>query len=369
MKILQIINSLATGGAEKLLLDTLPLYHKAGIEMDILLFWDNNKPFTNALKALNCCTIIILNESENFKDIYSIKNIMKLKSFLIKYDVAHVHLFPAQYFTVLANGLNGNKTKLVFTEHSTSNRRIKNRFFRIVDAFFYKFYDKIIAINEEVKDALKIYHNLNNGKIVIINNGVDTFKFFNSNPLERSSIIETISHNTKLLIQVSSFQNPKDQLTVINSLKILPDNIKLILVGTGVLKDQIEAYTKMQNLQNRVFFLGQRMDVPQLLKSADIVILSSKYEGMSLSSIEGMASGKPFIASNVKGLANIVKGAGVLFQQGNEKELATKILELLENPILYNKVVEACLERAILYDIQIMVKKHIDLYNIIYNEK
>ena len=53
MKILQVINSLATGGAEKLLLDTLPLYRKAGIEMDVLLLWDNNHPFTVALKELN----------------------------------------------------------------------------------------------------------------------------------------------------------------------------------------------------------------------------------------------------------------------------------------------------------------------------
>jgi hypothetical protein len=50
MKVLQVINSLGTGGAEKLLLETLPLYHKKGIKMDILLLWDNNCMFTRKFK-------------------------------------------------------------------------------------------------------------------------------------------------------------------------------------------------------------------------------------------------------------------------------------------------------------------------------
>jgi glycosyltransferase involved in cell wall biosynthesis len=51
-----------------------------------------------------------------------------------------------------------------------------------------------------------------------------------------------------------------------------------------------------------------------LLKTADIVVLSSHYEGLSLASIEGMASGKPFIASDVPGLHEVVKGADLLFE-------------------------------------------------------
>jgi glycosyltransferase involved in cell wall biosynthesis len=111
-----------------------------------------------------------------------------------------------------------------------------------------------------------------------------------------------------------------------------------------------------------VFFLGIRTDVPQLLKGSDIVVLSSKYEGLSLSSIEGMASGKPFIAADVPGLKEIVVGAGLLFPQGDEKALVKKITELLNDEKLYNKVSVSCLERAALYDINNMVEKHITLY-------
>jgi len=104
------------------------------------------------------------------------------------------------------------------------------------------------------------------------------------------------------------------------------------------------------------------MDVPQLLKTADIITLSSKYEGLSLSSIEGMASGRAFVASNIPGLSEIVKGAGILFEQGNSKELAEKIMKLLNDKVHYDLVADACQIRAAQYDIHKMVDQHIALY-------
>ena len=63
-------------------------------------------------------------------------------------------------------------------------------------------------------------------------------------------------------------------------------------------------------VSHRVLSLYIRKDVPRILKSSNVICMSSIYEGLSLSSIEGMASGHPFIATNVNGLREIVKGAG-----------------------------------------------------------
>ena len=149
----------------------------------------------------------------------------------------------------------------------------------------------------------------------------------------------------------------------------LPKTVKLIFVGDGVLRNECERLVKELNLERRVFFLGIRTDVPQLLKSSDIVVLSSKYEGLSLSSIECMASGKPFIASDVPGLNDIVNGAGLLFPVGDEIVLAKHIMDLLNNESYYNEVAERCLERAEKYSINIMVAKHLNLYKALYNEE
>jgi glycosyltransferase involved in cell wall biosynthesis len=139
-------------------------------------------------------------------------------------------------------------------------------------------------------------------------------------------------------------------------------------VGDGDKRTKCEDLVKELNLSGRVSFLGVRMDVPQLLESAYIVILSSRYEGLSLSSIEAMASGRPFIASDVPGLRDVVKGAGLLFPPGNEKKLAEHINSLLSDRELYEKVAKDCLNRAKEYDINNMVDQYIELYKSIINE-
>ena len=145
-------------------------------------------------------------------------------------------------------------------------------------------------------------------------------------------------------------------------MQLLPEKFKLILVGDGPLRADCEQLVRELNLNERVFFMGQRMDVPQLLKTADFVVLSSHYEGLSLSSVEGLASGRPFIASDVVGLREVVQGAGCLFPAGDASQLAREILNLEHHPEDYQRVAAAGLVRARQFDISTMVQKHIDLY-------
>lgn len=366
MRILQIINSLGTGGAEKLLLETIPLYRKRSIEMDVLVFWNNNHQFITALKALNCCEIIVLKESENYKDIYSPSHIWKLRKYLKEYDIAHVHLFPAQYFTVLANISIRNRCKLIFTEHNTTNRRIQKSYFQSIERFVYSKYEKLVCISNEIQEIYKKYLPVLEDRSVVIHNGVNLEVIAKADPIIESDLHQNIKKTDTLLLQVSAFRLQKDQKTLIEAMSLLPNDVVLLLVGDGETREECERLVLELSLNDRVFFLGQRMDIPQLLKTVDIVVLSSKYEGLSLSSIEGMASGRPFIASNVPGLSEIVGRAGILFETGNAQELATRIQELLRDKSLYNDTVKACQVRASQYDIQNMIQKHIELYQEVY---
>lgn len=367
MRILQIINSLGTGGAEKLLLDTIPLYREAGIEMDLLLLWNDNHPFVDSLRALDCCNIIILHESGSYRDIYNPINIFRLKKYLKNYNIAHVHLFPAQYYAIIANLLNVNSCKLIFTEHNIFNRRIRRKIFLPVERFIYKRYSKIVCISQEIKDIFSKTLNIRESIFELIPNGVCLAILEKAEKLEFDLINQQLNPNDKLILQVSAFRPQKDQVTAIKALCHIDEkSVKLIFVGDGECKANCENLVEVLGLTRRVFFLNQRIDVPSLLKSSTIILLSSHYEGLSLSSIEGMASGKPFISSNVPGLKNIVQGAGILFEHGNEKELAAKIKELLSNETYYNQIVKSCQERARQYDISVMVRKHINLYKEVY---
>lgn len=359
MKILQIINNMETGGAEKLLLESLPLYNKASIQMDILVLNDRNCPFMKELRALNCCNIYTLGQ----KSVYNPLHIFQIIPFLKKYQIVHVHLFPAQYWVVIAKLLSFSKTKLVFTEHSTSNRRIQSSWLKYIDRFIYKKYHKIVCITPKVLEVVKNHTNVSEANLHIILNGVNVGKYKNAQALPKADFFPEFNGDEKFIIQVSSFHGPKDQQTLIRALSLLPENIKLLLAGDGVTRKNCEVLVASLKLEKRVFFLGLRMDIPSLLQNVDIIVLSSRYEGLSLSSIEGMASGKPFVASDVPGLSEIVGGFGVLFQVGNEKELAENITKLLSDKEYYSSIVASCQSRAEEFDIQLMVDKHISLYD------
>lgn len=356
MKVLQVINSLNTGGAEKLILETVPLYNKKGLLVDVLLLNGDKYPFLEELEKLDCCTIYRL----SIGTVYNPFLVFKIIPFLKKYDVIHTHLFPALYWVAIAKQLSFSNSKLVFTEHNTDNKRRKSILFKRCDRYFYKYFGKIITISKEVERHLKRHLNFSDNYFQCIQNGVNRKSIIGVSPYSNSVFF---SENDKVLIQVSSFTNQKDQNTLIKSLQHLPNHVKLLLVGDGALKSECEELVQVLQLNERVQFLGIRMDVPRLLKTADIVVLSSYYEGLSLSCIEALTSGKPFIASDVPGLRDVVKGAGLLFPVGHEKELAKHIIDLLNDKQYYTKVANACFERSKEYDIGIMVKKHIDLYN------
>lgn len=361
LKILQVINSLATGGAEKLLLETLPLYREKGIQVDVLVLNGTDYPFMQQLKQLDCCSVYSLGT----KSVYNPMAIFKIIPYLRKYDIIQVHLFPAQYFVVLAKILSFSKVKLLFTEHNTENRRIQNSFFQLVERFFYAHYHSVICITQEVKIILQKHTGSKRDKFIVIENGVNLEALKNSKSYSKKEVYSGINEGEIIIIQVAGFREQKDQATLIRALHYLPNTYKLLLVGEGILRKECEKLAQKLQLQNRVFFLGIRMDVPQLLKTADISVLSTNWEGFGLVAVEGMASGKPFIGSDVPGLSEVVQGAGILFEKGNAKELAIEIEKLMNNPAYYQSVAEACQERTNQYDIKIMVEKHIKLYEAI----
>jgi glycosyltransferase involved in cell wall biosynthesis len=361
MKTLHIITSLHTGGAEKLLVDSIPIYKQKGIDVDLLLISGNETPFYEQLESKGT-TIYSLTKG-SLKKRFNPLLPFRIIPYLKRYDVVHAHLFPTLYWVALAKWLSRSKVNLVFTEHSTNNQRItKKGVWQILDKLAYRQYDRIGSITSEVQAAIQVHLADMSDKFRVINNGIDVSQYNNAASYDRQD------KNPKVLMQVAGFREQKDQPTVIRALQHLPENVVVQFVGDGVLRTQCEQLVNDLNLSDRVSFLGIRTDVPELLKSADIVVMSSHWEGFGLAAVEGMAAGKPTIASNVAGLREVVSGAGLLFEKGDEKDLAEKVVSLLNDDELYEKVAQQCSERAKQYDINTMVDKYIELYNELKND-
>lgn len=353
MRVLQVINSLHIGGAEKLLVESVPLYQQQNIEMDVLVLQDIKTPFYEILEKQSQGRIIGLTS----KSVYNPFLILKIVPYLKLYDVIHIHLFPALYWVVIAKLLAFSKIKLVYTEHNTHNKRRGHFIFKVIDSFIYSKLDSIIAITKGVEAEL-VRHLITSKEVSIVNNGINLESF----TIKKADFFSYFPENTFKIIQVSSFTAQKDQQTLIKSLKYLPKNVSLLLVGAGPLLDVHKKIVKELHLSERVVFLGNRSDVPQLMNYADVVVLSSHWEGFGLAILEGMASRKPAIVGNIDGVREIVEGYGLLFDQGNAESLAKVIYSILEDSNYYDEISEKCYQRAKAFDINYMVNQYITLY-------
>lgn len=350
MRVLHVITSLATGGAEKLILETVPKLNEEGIVTEVLLLNGFEHPFYQELKNKNTQIYHL-----GMKSVYNPFHIFKIIPYLKKYDLVHVHLFPTLYFVAIAKLISLTSTPLIYTEHNTSNRRMENRFFHFVQKYIYKAYKKVICINEEVKNIMVKTYNGQKNKFYVIENAVDIKKIDEALPLLKSEF--GFCDSDFLIAMVASFRKQKDQKTLIKSMKGLPHNMKLLLVGEGELKKECEIFVEELGLSDRVRFLGVRKDVYSILKTVDVSVLSSNYEGFGLAAVEGMAVGKPFLGSDVPGLRDTIGDAGVLFPKGDEIALIFELKKLFESPSHYQNVSEKCKQRAQEFDIYKMIEK------------
>lgn len=362
MKVLFVIDSLGMGGAETMVANLAISESRLGHNVSVLQLAYASGPLQELMKFDNVESIILKHKDRNAfkKNVNSIFNIFKIIPFLRHYDIIHVHLFPCLYWVGFAKMLSFSRTPMVYTEHSTQNRRRGNCLGRVADSFIYRFaYNEIIACADKVLDSfVNVYPNVTSS---VISNGIDTAKYMNAIPYTKNELIN-VPETTKVITMVARFAYPKRQDMLVEALKALPEECHVVFVGggdSGNVKDKVISC----GLDKRVHFLGIRSDVPRILKTSDIVVLASEYEGLSLSSIEGMASGRPFVASNVNGLREVVSGAGLLFEINDVSSLVCQLKLLLQDNAFYETVSVNCENKAKEYDISTMTEGYLKLYS------
>lgn len=354
-----------------LVVNLMPRFQALGHEVGVVVFNGERTALMERLER-ECpeCKIYRLGTSY-----YNPWYIVKLIHIMRKYDVLQTHNSSPQLFAAIANIF--CRKKLVTTEHSTNNRkREKGGYLRIIDRWMYARYDQVICISEIAEEKLRGYlgdkcsvmsvecldgKKTQNRKlktnIITINNGVDVEAIHQAKP------IEELKTDKFVVVMVAGFREAKDQDTLVKALALLPkDQYELWLVGDGVRKERVERLVLSVGVKNYVKFLGLRTDVPNILKTADVVVMSSHWEGLSLSNIEGMSAGKPFVASDVNGLREVTSGYGILFPHEDAEALAGIIQRLHDDADYYQQVAAKCYERAKQFDITEMVARYNSVY-------
>ena len=353
MRILHVITSLLTGGAETLVVNLVPRFQSLGHQVDVVVFDGEHTALMERLeKECPQCRIYKLGNS-----FYNPWYVFKLIWIMRKYDIVHTHNSSPQLFVALANIF--CHKNLVTTEHNTYNRKRGNLFLTWLDKWMYSKYKKVICISDQAEENLRnhIKDNTEESQIITIYNGVDVNSVFSATP------IAEMKSDKFVVVMVAAFRLQKDQKTLVEAMAMLPkDQYVAWLVGDGDYLDHMKEYVRSHHANDYVKFLGMRTDVPNILKTADVIVMSTHYEGLSLSNIEGMAAGKPFVATDVDGIREVTKGYGVLVPHEDAHSLANVIKQLHDDKQYYKQVADKCYERAVQFDISEMARKYNEVY-------
>lgn len=359
MRILHLIDRMSMGGAQSFVVELAKVQKEVGHTVEVIQLFDSpDRTFPNRLVNLDIPVTALSKGS-----MYNPLHIFRIMPILTRYDIIHVHLFPALYWTGFAKWLSRSKTPLVYTEHSTQNKRRNKKLLYWADKFVYgRCYKCVIACADKALETFRQYYPKVSS--ISIPNGIDTQKYFEAEPYSKAELIGT-SEDIFTVTMVARYTYPKRQDTIIEAISKLPKKFNAILVGSKETDPEaikLRTYCDELGVSDRVHSLYIRKDVPRILKSSDVVCMSSIYEGLSLSSIEGMASGRPFIATNVNGLREVVQDAGELFELGNSQELADLLQKLDKNKEYYSIISQKCADRAKLFDIHEVEKKYMNVY-------
>ena len=365
MRILQVITSLDMGGAETLVVNLIPRLQALGNTVDLCIFNGKETPLTHRLKKESPQTKIYALGHGVYNPLY----IFKLVKIMKKYDIIHTHNSSPQLFVAIASLF--SRTKIVSTEHNTSNRKRNWKWYRPIESWMYGRYKHVICISKIAEDKLREYmggewlvESSNRYKsITTINNGIDVDAISEAVPCKE---LLGLKENRKSILMVAGFRKQKNQDTIIRALTLLDkEKYEVWFAGIGERMEEVKQLVLSLGVSERVRFLGLRTDIPNVLRAADVIVMSSHWEGLSLSNVEGMSAHKPFIASEVNGLKEVTKGYGILFPHEDAKALAEEINRLASDETYYNEIAERCYKRALEFDISKTVNGYNSVYEIV----
>lgn len=337
-KILQVIDSLGSGGAESLLKNFVLEAKKNNVfNLEIATLYPN-AIFKEEIKNAG---IPVWSLGLTFK--YNLMGVIKLIKLIRerKYNIIHVHLFPADIFAAIASLFLPKNIKWIFSEHSVYNRRRTFKIFKILDNFTYSRYSKIICVSKQVESTLFGWMPSIKGKTKVIPNAVFVPEFLNPNHLKIYDILF-----------VGRLTHAKGVDILLKAVKVLKDkygkNLKIAIVGDGPLKENLNNLAGELGVIKEVKFLGVRKDIGKLMESSNIFILPSRWEGLPMVVLEAMSRGMSIIATVVGGIPEVIEDGkeGLLIVSGDAESLARTMNKLLENEELREKLSQAAYKKV-----------------------
>lgn len=265
----------------------------------------------------------------------------KIKQIVLedKYELIHVHTPVASFLTRLACR-NMPEVKILYTAHGFHFFKGASKMSWILylpfEKMAAKWTDGLITMNnEDYILAKKLKLRKSNAIYKVHGVGIN-LNYFVPQTLEEKSKLRKEYHynlNDFIIIYVGELSDRKHQSLLIEAVSILRKkipNIKLLLVGDGVLKNNYKTMVNNLNLDENVEILGYREDVSNLMIISDLAVSTSRREGLPVNVMEAMATGLPLIVTNCRGNRDLIKNGvnGIVIKNDEVKECADAIEKL-----------------------------------------
>lgn len=246
--------------------------------------------------------------------------------------------------------------RLIYTAHgwvfNEPMLAVKKWLYILLEKITVPIKDKIICVSEFDRQIGVKSRIASATKLITIHNGVDP-NTINLLPRTESLIALGLSgfNNELILCAISNFYPAKGLNYLLEAVKILKEqNIacRLVIIGEGTLRPQLEQQIKELHLERHVILAGRLNQASRYLSAGDIAVMSSVKEGLPYFPLEAMAAKMPVVATNVGGLPEIIDDGitGYIVPAKNPIALAKKISLLASNPQLRQQMGEAGYARA-----------------------
>lgn len=255
----------------------------------------------------------------------------KLWEILPEVDILHCHESGSNFWGRLWGSI--YRVPIVITHDHTAADE-KPQFVHWSDRLMSPFSDQIITVSQHDRNLSIDYEKLPPEKVASIYNGIDVNRFSKEISQVEARQLSGLSQDKYLIGIIARLAPQKNHKALLEALNKLPENIlsnmECLIIGTGDLESTLRQQVHELGLDDKVFFLGERTDVPTILHAIDVLTLPSFWECLPIVLLEALAVGCPVVASSVGGVPEILAEIGwPMIDPEDSNSLASAIEEVI----------------------------------------
>lgn len=284
-------------------------------------------------------------------------------------DLLHVHYaIPHAAAAYMAKQIllkQGKKIPVITTLHGTDITLVgRDKTYSPVVTFSMEESDILTAVSNNLKE--ETYKNFSISKpIEVIHNFVDINRF-NKKPVDAFKKL-IAPNNERIIVHASNFRKVKRVMDVVQTFLNIRKKIpsKLLLIGDGPERPEIEAFTRSCNDCGEITFLGRQEQIEDILPIADLFLLPSEYESFGLAALEAMAAEVPVVSSDAGGLPeiNIDGYSGYMCPVGDTIAMSEKAIHILSSETTLMQFKTNAITQASKFGIEKIVPQYEALYS------